>query len=139
MTDVATPISLSEYYPTIPTPTQGDITQPQIPATQPRVHDIEITDVVATNPQTVRNITTSGGLIIGLPESPIRRVTLKRINISSAKAGGTFIRLRNASEITCSTVTVTPLSPNPPSLGHTFDNEGGLSNLAGCDVPPPSM
>jgi polygalacturonase len=140
MTDVATPISLSEYYPTIPTATQGDITQPQIPATQPHVHDIEISDVVSTNPQTVRSgVTSSGGLIIGLPESPIRRVTLKGISISSANAKGTFMRLRNADQLTCSKVTVTPLTPNPPSLGHIFDNEGGLSNLTGCDVPPPSM
>ena len=52
---------------------------------------------------------------------------------------GTFMRLRNADQITCSQVTVTPLNPNPPSLGHIFDNESGLSNLFGCDVPPPSM
>ena len=52
---------------------------------------------------------------------------------------GTFMRLRNADQITCSQVTVTPLNPNPPGLGHTFDNESGLSNLFGCDVPPPSM
>jgi polygalacturonase len=139
MTDVTTPISLSEYYPTIPTATQGDITQPQIPATQPHVHDIEISDVTATNPKTVRSVTTSGGLIIGLPESPMLRVTLKRISISSANASGTFMRLRNAVQLTCSNVTVTPLNPAAPSLGHIFDNEGGLSNLTGCDVPPPSM
>jgi hypothetical protein len=140
MTDVATPISISAYYPTIPTATQGDLPQPQIPATQPHVHDIAISDVVATNPQTVRSgVITAGGLIIGLPEAPIRKITLDRISITSANAGGTFLRLRNVDQITCKQVSVTPLSQNLPNLGHTFDNEGGLSNLTGCDVPPPTM
>ena len=139
MTDVTTPISISAYYPTIPGPTQGDLTQPQIPATQPRVHDIEISDVTATNPQTVRTVTSSGGLVIGLPESPIRRIGLSRISISSANGSGIYTRLRNVDQITCSNVAVTPLNPALPSLGHTFDNEGGLSNLSGCDVPPPTM
>ncbi|HWX63618.1 glycoside hydrolase family 28 protein [Bradyrhizobium sp.] len=140
MTDVATPISISAYYPTIPTATQGDLPQPQIAATQPCVHDIAISDVVATNPQTVRSgVVSSGGLIIGLPEAPIRKITLDRISIASANASGTFMRLRNVDQITCKQVTVTPLNQNLPSLGHTFDNEGGLSNLTGCDVPPPTM
>jgi polygalacturonase len=139
MTDVTTPISLSAYYPTIPTPTQGDLTQPQIPATQPRVHDIEISDLTATNPQTVRAVTSSGGLVIGLPESPIRRVVLKRISIASANGSGIYTRLRNVDQITCSNVTLAPLNLGLPSLGHIFDNEGGLSNLTGCDVPPPTM
>jgi len=139
MTDVTTPISISAYYPTIPGPTQGDLPQPQIPATQPRVHDIEISDVTATNPQTVRTVTSSGGLVIGLPESPIRRIGLNRISISSANGSGIYTRLRNVDQITCSNVRVTPLNVALPSLGHTFDNEGGLSNLSGCDVPPPTM
>jgi hypothetical protein len=43
--NVPTPISISEYYPTIPTASQGDLSQPHIPATQPHVHDIAISDV----------------------------------------------------------------------------------------------
>ncbi len=139
MTDVATPISLSEYYPTIPSATQGDITQPQIPATQPHVHDIFISDLTATNPQTVRTVTASGGLIIGLPESPIRRVFLNRVSITTANTSGTFTRLRNIDGLVCNDVTVTPLHLTAPNSGHTFDNEGGLSNLTGCDVAAPSM
>jgi polygalacturonase len=139
MTDVTTPISLSEYYPTIPGPTQGDITQPQIPATQPHVHDIRISHVSATNPQTVRTVTTSGGLIVGIPESPIRRVLLNRISIATANTSGTYTRLRNVDQITCRDVTVTPLHQTSPNVGHTFDNEGGLSNLTGCDVAAPTM
>src|SRR5215471_3896621 len=139
MTDVPTPISLSEYYPTIPGATQGDLTQPHIAATQPHVHDIRISDVTATNPQTVRAVETSGGLIVGIPESPIRNVALNRISIATANSSGAFMRLRNIDEIRDRDVTVTPLHQILPSLGHTFDNEGGLSNLTGCDVSAPTM
>src|SRR5260370_24493233 len=101
MTDVATPISLSEYYPNIASATQGDITQPQIPATQPHVHDIFISDLTATNPQTVRTVTASGGLIIGLPESPIRRVFLNPVSITTANTSGTLPRLRTIHRRRC--------------------------------------
>jgi polygalacturonase len=139
MTDVPTPISISEYYPTIPTATQGDLSQPHIPATQPHVHDIFISDLTATNPQTVRNVVTTGGLIIGLPESPVMKIALNRISISSANASGIFMRLRNITQLSCKAVTLTPLSSAASASGHTFDNEGGLSDLNGCDVPPASM
>ena len=139
MTDVGTPISLSEYYPTVPSATQGDISQPQIPATEPRVHDILISNLTATNPKTVRNQNTGNGLIIGVPESPIRNVTLNNINITTANTNGAYIRLRNINGLTCSDVTVTPLQATAPNSGHTFDNESGLTNLAGCDVAAPSM
>ncbi|CCD99267.1 glycosyl hydrolase family 28 protein [Bradyrhizobium sp. STM 3809] len=139
MTDVPTPISISEYYPTIPTATQGDLVQPQIPETQPRVHDIAISDVTATNPQTVRNVVTSGGLIIGVPESPVLNITLSRISITSANPSGIFMRLRNVTQLRCEAVSIAPLSTAAPASGHAFDNEGGLSSLTGCDVPPPSM
>jgi polygalacturonase len=139
MTDVTTPISISEYYPTIPTVSQGDLSQPHIPATQPYVHDIAISDLTATNPQTVRNVVTTGGLIIGLPESPVLNITLNRISITSANSKGIFMRLRNITQISCNNITLSPLSLSPPSNGFTFDNEGGLSNVAGCPVPPASM
>jgi len=139
MTDVTTPISISEYYPTIPSASQGDITQPHIPATVPHVHDITISDLTATNPKTVRNVVTTGGLIIGLPESPVQKIALNRVSITSANASGIFMRLRNITGLTCKAVTLTPLSTAAPASGHTFDNEGGLSDLNGCDVPPASM
>jgi hypothetical protein len=103
------------------------------------VHDIRISHVSATNPQTVRTVTTSGGLIVGIPESPIRRVLLNRISIATANTSGTYTRLRNVDQITCRDVTVTPLHQTSPNVGHTFDNEGGLSNLTGCDVAAPTM
>jgi polygalacturonase len=139
MTDVGTPISLSEYYPTVPSATQGDITQPEIPATEPKVHDVLISDLIATNPKTVRSQNTSNGLIIGVPESPIENVVLNNINIATANTSGTYIRLRNINGLTCSNVAVTPLHATAPNSGHAFDNESGLTNITGCDVAAPSM
>ena len=49
------------------------------------------------------------------------------------------MRLRNITQISCINITLSPLSLSPPSNGFTFDNEGGLSNVAGCPVPPASM
>ncbi len=141
MTDVATPISISAYYPTIPGPTQGDIAQPHVPATQPYIHDITISNLTATNPKTVRpDVTVTGGLIIGLPESPVYDIHLNNISISTASTAGTYMRLRNTDHITCRNVTITPLTPGAPNNGHVFDNEGGLTNTDGCDVSPtPTM
>ena len=137
MTDVPTPLSLSEYYPTIPDVKQGDITQPEPPDTRPFVHDITITNVTATNPKTVRSdATTSGGLIIGLPESPMFNVNLSNISITTAAAAGTYMRLRNVDNLTCSNVVIAPLGQGSPNFGYTFDNEGGLTNINGCDVSP---
>ena len=127
-------LSLSEYYPTIPGPTQADIPQPHIPATQPYVHDIVISNLTATNPRTVRDTEMSGGLIIGIPESPIYNVKLDNIHISAAAP--TFMRLRNVDHLSCNNVVITPLNPGSPNDGHTFDNEGGLTNIVGCDVNP---
>ena len=138
MTDVPTPISLSEYYPTIPSVTQSDISQPQPPETRPFVHGITIANVDVTNPKTVRDTNVTGGLIIGVPESPIYNVRLRNVSISSSMPGGIYIRLRNVDHLTCSNVVITPANPNSPNVGHPFDNEGGLTNLAGCDVSPVS-
>jgi polygalacturonase len=139
MTDVPTPISLSEYYPTVPSATQGDLPQPQIPATEPKVHDIVITDLTATNPKTVRNANVGNPLILGVPESPVRNIVLNNVSITTANTSGTFIRLRNLDGLVCQNVTVTPLHATAPNVGHTFDNEGGLTNITGCDVSAPSM
>jgi polygalacturonase len=136
---VGTPISLSEYYPTVPSATQGDITQPQIPATEPKVHDIFISGLTATNPKTVRSQNTSNGLIIGVPESPIQNVVLNNVSVTTANTSGTYIRLRNVNGLVCQNVTVTPLHTTAPNSGHTFDNESGLTNITGCDVSAPSM
>jgi polygalacturonase len=136
MTDVPTPISLSEYYPTIPGVTQPDISQPEPPETRPFVHGIRISNVNVTNPKTVRDTNVTGGLIIGLPESPIYNVRLNNINISTSTPGGTYMRLRNVDQLRCSNVAITPLNQGSPNFDQTFDNEGGLTNVIGCDISP---
>jgi hypothetical protein len=113
--------------------------QPQIPATEPKVHDIVISNLTATNPKTVRSQNVGIPLIIGVPESPIRNITLNNISITTANTSGTYIRLRNINGLTCNNVTVTPLHTTAPNSGHTFDNESGLTNITGCDVAAPSM
>lgn len=126
MTDVPTPLSISDYYPTVPTATQGDITQ-AITA-EPYMHDISITNLNAINPGTVRATTTTGGLILGLPESPIYNLTLSGVHISAAQP--TTIRVRNLANSSCSDVTVTP------NTGSVFTNDPGapnsISNSPGC-------
>jgi len=139
MTDVATVISLSEYYPTIPSVTEGDITQPEIPATEPHINHIAISNVTATNPKTVVNTNVTAGLIIGVPESPVQDILLNNINIATANTSGTYMRLRNLDQLTCNNVVIAPLHQGTPNSGHTFDNEGGLTNIgSGCDVAPPA-
>jgi hypothetical protein len=123
----------------VPSATQGDIAQPQIPATEPKVHDVFISDLTVTNPKTVRSVNVSNGLIIGVPESPIQNVVLNNISITTANTSGTYIRLRNVNGLTCRNVTVAPLHATAPNSGHTFDNESGLTNITGCDVSAPSM
>lgn len=134
MTDVGTPISLSEYYPTIPGPTAGDIAQPEPASTRPYVHDITISSVQANNPGTVLNQITSPPLIVGIPESPIANLTLNNIAINGAAP--LYIRLRNVDGLTCKNVGVAPVSVGGLSQGHVFDNEGGLQAIQGCDVSP---
>lgn len=50
--------------------------------------------------------------------------------------GPTFMRLRNLDHLTCNNVVITPLNPGPPNNGYTFDDEGGLTDIVGCDVAP---
>jgi polygalacturonase len=134
MTDVGTPLLLSEYYPTIPGPTQGDIAQPEPANTRPYVHDITISNVQANNPGTVLNQITGPSQIIGIPESPIYNLTLENIMLNSSAPN--YIRLRNVNGLTCRNVGVAPVSVTTPSQGHVFDNESGLQNINGCDVSP---
>lgn len=128
MVDVPVPLSLSDYYPTVPTPTQGDI--PQTTTAEPFTHDITITNLNATNPGTVRATSTTGGLVLGLPESPIYNLTLNHVHITAAKP--TYMRLRNVTSSTCNDVVIKPLNAGSPNIGATFDNEGGVAGNTGC-------
>ena len=74
MEDVKVPILITEYYPRIPT---TDTAQPMAEHT-PRFHDIVITNVTATGAR-------DAGVIMGLPESPIKGLVLTNVRISAAK------------------------------------------------------
>jgi polygalacturonase len=127
MTDVPTPLSLSDYYPTVPTASQGDITQTT--TAEPYMHDITISYLTATNPGTVRATNTTGGLILGLPESPIYNLNLSHIHINAARA--TTIRIRNVKNSSCTDVVVSPATG-----GKNFTIDPGapnsVANSPGC-------
>ena len=132
MVDVPIPLSISEYYPTIPDPTTGDIAQTI--TNEPHVHDIFVSNVTATNPGTVRTTATTGGLIIGLPELPIVNLKLSHVHITSSSP--TYMRLRNLMNSTCNDVTIQPINQGPPNNVSAFNDEGGLSNVTGCTALP---
>lgn len=75
MEGVKTPILISEYYPRIP---EGDDPAQPVTRLTPHFHDITIENLQAVNSE-------SGGIIIGLPESPVKGVVLKNVEISAAK------------------------------------------------------
>ena len=76
MTDVKNDIIISEYYPKIAP--EGPVDAAPIGRLTPVFHDIVLENVTATGD-------TDAGAIYGLPESPIKNVTLKHIHIQSAK------------------------------------------------------
>ena len=82
MTNVGYPILFSEYYPDLPD--QSDPPQP-ITSTTPYYHDIIVDGLTTTNCR-------YGGLIIGLPETPMTNIHLSNVNISA----NTGLRIRNA-------------------------------------------
>jgi polygalacturonase len=93
MVDVKTAILISEYYPRMLPPAGDDPKQP-ITRLTPFFHDITIENVTATGSQTA-------GVIIGLPESPVKGVVLKNVHITAA----TGMVISNA-EVTGTDVTV---------------------------------
>lgn len=82
MTNVNYPILFSEYYPDLPD--QNDPPQP-ITSTTPYYHDITVDGLTAANCR-------YGGIIIGLPETPMTNIHLSNVNISA----NTGLRIRNA-------------------------------------------
>jgi len=91
MTDVATPISILAYYPSVPA--DGDPAQ-AVTSTTPNYHDITVSKITATG-------ATTEGQIVGVPEKPITALTLSSVNLS----GGTGVQVRNAT-VTATSVTV---------------------------------
>jgi polygalacturonase len=72
MEDVKTPILITEYYPKIP---KHDTGRPLTRLT-PHFHNIEITNLTAAGAK-------NAGVIVGLPESPIKTITLTNVHISA--------------------------------------------------------
>jgi len=95
MTDVATPISILAYYPSVPA--DGDPAQ-AVTSTTPNYHDITVTKVTATG-------ATTEGQIVGVPEKPIKALTLSSVSLS----GGKGVTVRNAA-VTATSVTLKPSS-----------------------------
>jgi hypothetical protein len=94
MTNVERAITLTCYYPRIPT---NDLPQP-FTNTTPAYTDIVIKNLTATCYE-------NAGLIVGLPESPIKNVTLENITIRSRTTG---LEIRNADGIILHNVTIQP-------------------------------
>jgi len=82
MDHVRVPLSISDYYAGQPRGTQQivSMTEPTAPVTSttPHIHDVTITDLTATNAETA-------GVVLGLPEAPIERLTLRHVRLSARK------------------------------------------------------
>ncbi|MEZ2347287.1 glycoside hydrolase family 28 protein [Terriglobus sp. RCC_193] len=98
MTGVGQPIQITEYYPKWPA-AGTDKAQP-VDAHTPRFHDISLEGITATGAK--------DAIIIGIPEMPIRNLTLTNVKIESEKG----LQIRNA-DVTMHNVTITPKSGEP--------------------------
>jgi polygalacturonase len=76
MTGVKTAILITEYYPD--TPPEGDNPPKPITRLTPFFHDIRIENLKAVGSDVA-------GVIFGLPESPVKNVVLKNVEIAAAK------------------------------------------------------
>lgn len=118
MTNVGVPINYTDYY--TGQPKAGTDTTPSpVTATTPFVHDISITNLVATG--------ASSAEMIGLPEAPLKNITLRNVSIvanaikaPSTVPNGVGMELRNV-QGTFRNVTVTP------SVGPAFIVEEGVA------------
>jgi polygalacturonase len=94
MKDVTTAILISEYYPKVKPP-ENDPPQP-VGRLTPHFHDIVLENVTATGSK-------SAGVIVGLPESPVKNVVLNNVKLSAEEG----LTIGNA-EVTGKGVVVTP-------------------------------
>jgi polygalacturonase len=76
MKDVKNAIIISEYYPKVLPP--ADATAQPMGRLTPHFHDITIENVTATGGE-------MAGAIVGLPESPVKNVTLTNVKLSAKK------------------------------------------------------
>jgi polygalacturonase len=100
MKDVKAPLNITAYYPKIP---KDDTAQP-VTARTPRYQNIRISNLTATSPQ-------SAGWIVGLPESPVSKVTLENVRLS-APVG---LTIRNAQAVQAKITTV-DVRKGPPFI-----------------------
>jgi hypothetical protein len=76
MEGVKNPILISEYYPkALP---EGEVSPEPITRLTPFFHDITIENVKAVR-------STNAGIVVGLPESPVKNLVLKNVNIAADK------------------------------------------------------
>jgi polygalacturonase len=101
MEGVETPIQITGYYTGM---VKDDAGQPVTEHT-PKFHDITIENLTATGAQ-------HAAVIMGLPESPIKNLILKNVNISAT----TGMVLRNA-EVTAEGLVITPVSGDAIARG----------------------
>ena len=111
MDKVKYPILFSEYYPSIPD--DSDPAQP-ITSKTPYFHNVTVENLTAAN-------STYGGIIIGLPETPMTQIRLLNVNISA----NTGLRIRNA-EVDTSNFKVIVNS----GASIIFEKNGVLTDLA---------
>ncbi|QHS53234.1 glycoside hydrolase family 28 protein [Edaphobacter sp. 12200R-103] len=76
MEDVKTSILISEYYPKVLP--EGEVAPAPITRLTPFFHDITIENISSVKSGTA-------GVIVGLPEAPVKNVVLKNINITAEK------------------------------------------------------
>lgn len=76
MEDVKTSILISEYYPKVLP--EGEVAPAPVTRLTPFFHDITIENVNSVKSATA-------GVIVGLPEAPVKNVVLKNINITAEK------------------------------------------------------
>jgi polygalacturonase len=101
MDGVETPIEITNYYTGM---VKDDPGQPVVEHT-PKFHDITIENLTATGAK-------RAGVIMGLPESPIRNLILKNVTIAAA----TGMTIQNA-QIVEQGVVITPESGDPMTRG----------------------
>lgn len=94
MKNVKIAVLISEYYPKV-MPPENEAPQP-VGRLTPHFHDIVLENVTATGSKTA-------GVIVGLPESPVKNVVLNNVKISAE----TGLTIGNA-EVTGKDVVVTP-------------------------------
>ena len=109
MKDVVGAITITSYYPKIPA---TDSAQP-VTAETPKYQNIRIANLKASS-------TKSAGVIVGLPESQMRNVTLENVEIAAAKAG---LTIRNAGGVRLKNVSVTA-KEGPPFVVQDAEVEG---------------